>query len=81
MKVTDLPEFVPLMQYNIEKNQALIDEKGGLCEAEELSWGTNSNRKADVILLADCIYYEQVSICDRIEHCSQQYKCIKNLIE
>ena len=61
MRITDLADFVPLMRYNIEQNQAAIDEKHGHCVAEELCWGSvkMSHDKADLILLADCIYYEQ----------------------
>lgn len=58
--VTDLADFVPLMQYNIQQNQAAINMKAGDCKAEELSWGDKTNKKYDLILLADCIYYEQV---------------------
>lgn len=59
--ITDLDELVELMQYNIDKNQALIDERQGMCRSAELTWGKECKDKAaDLILMADCIYYEEV---------------------
>lgn len=61
--ITDLPEFVELMAYNVSENARLIKEKGGQCDVSTLVWGTESKVKADLILLADCIYYEEVIRC------------------
>jgi len=60
--ITDLEEFVPLMQLNIDANRHLLT---GSIRAEALHWGTpTSGRFAfpDYILLADCIYYEAVRV-------------------
>ncbi|XP_062605453.1 protein N-lysine methyltransferase METTL21D-like [Saccostrea cucullata] len=56
--ITDLPEFVPLIEMNIEKNKSAIK---GSARAQPLTWGQDTI--ADYyhyILLADCIYYEEV---------------------
>ena len=48
------------MKLNIETNQDLIS---GSAEAKVLNWGQDISSftpKPDVILMADCIYYEQV---------------------
>ncbi|XP_067944032.1 protein N-lysine methyltransferase METTL21D-like [Watersipora subatra] len=57
--VTDLPEFVELMKHNVRKNNALILERNGRCDVSALVWGTQAKMKTDLILLSDCIYYEQ----------------------
>lgn len=59
--MSDLVDFVPLMDYNIKKNKSLIEERGGKCDAVEITWGSSLHRKAKLVLLADCIYYEQVN--------------------
>jgi len=60
--ITDLEEFVPLMQLNIDVNSHLL--KGSI-RAEALCWGTPTNGQfsfPDYVLLADCIYYEAVCV-------------------
>ncbi|KAK6167978.1 hypothetical protein SNE40_021892 [Patella caerulea] len=58
--ITDLPEFLPLINLNIKENNELF---GDDVKAETLIWGqTEYNTKdenIDYILLADCIYYEE----------------------
>ncbi|CAG5131101.1 unnamed protein product [Candidula unifasciata] len=64
--VTDLPDFVPLMQYNITENKGKFT---GSCSAEPLRWGDREQMSflkqsdfphgADFIVLADCVYYEE----------------------
>ncbi|GFR70526.1 protein-lysine methyltransferase METTL21D-like [Elysia marginata] len=64
--VTDLPELVPLMQHNIDKNKEKLI---GSCQAVPLSWGDTDQIKhikemlvpagLDYILVADCVYYEE----------------------
>ncbi|XP_076031470.1 protein N-lysine methyltransferase METTL21D-like [Oratosquilla oratoria] len=58
--VTDLPEFIPLMKKNIEKNKEHLK---WTMEAEELVWGREEHlqkfRQPDILLVADCIYYDQ----------------------
>ena len=58
--ITDLAEFVPLLQLNIDENKSLI--QGSAC-AQTLVWGQSINKELanpDLILLADCVYYEEV---------------------
>ena len=50
------------MQYNIEHNSKLITSKGRI-SAETLKWNCDLDKwrnVADIILLADCVYYEEV---------------------
>lgn len=77
--ITDLPEFVDLMSYNVSANKSLIEERGGLCKVEALEWGTPSDMKVDMILLSDCIYYEKVSsqrsfTASRLKNCTVIWK-------
>ncbi|XP_033756890.1 protein-lysine methyltransferase METTL21D-like isoform X1 [Pecten maximus] len=55
--VTDLPEFLPLMNLNIDTNRHHIT---GTAVAESLKWGEESlGRTVDCVLMADCIYYDK----------------------
>ncbi|OWF49511.1 Protein-lysine methyltransferase METTL21D [Mizuhopecten yessoensis] len=55
--ITDLPEFLPLMNLNIDTNQHHIT---GRAVAQSLQWGEESlGRTVEYVLLADCIYYEK----------------------
>ncbi|XP_076437996.1 protein N-lysine methyltransferase METTL21D-like [Babylonia areolata] len=58
--VTDLPQFVPLMELNIRDNAASL---AGTAQAVALTWGTELDGTVpaapDLVLLADCIYYEE----------------------
>lgn len=58
--ITDLPEFLGLMEKNIMENR---DRLGCPVEARELSWGNEQQMRQfpipEVVLVADCIYYEQ----------------------
>ncbi|XP_046374633.2 protein N-lysine methyltransferase METTL21D-like [Haliotis rufescens] len=57
--ITDLPEFVPLMELNIKENTHIIS---GSAEACTLTWGQDKSTKfdhIDFIIIADCIYYEE----------------------
>lgn len=65
--ITDLVELLPLMSHNIALNNERLK---GSCKAAVVSWGNQqqmSNVKethfptgVDFILLADCVYYEEV---------------------
>ena len=60
--MTDLPKMLALIKRNIGKNMNLFN---GEVIAKELTWG-NINEidqisLPDVILVADCIYYKEVS--------------------
>ena len=60
--LTDLSEYVPLLEQNIKSNSALC--KGEIC-AQQLKWGTPVTDpkllSPDFILVSDCVYYEEVS--------------------
>ncbi|XP_016308174.1 protein N-lysine methyltransferase METTL21D isoform X2 [Sinocyclocheilus anshuiensis] len=59
--VTDLEDLQPLLQLNIKKNQHLIHT--GSITAKVLKWGGNVREflpHPHYILMADCIYYEQL---------------------
>ena len=58
--ITDLPEFVPLMRLNVDANKHLCKYP---VSAEALRWGEEVSSRfsnVDIILIADCIYYEEV---------------------
>ncbi|CAH1772923.1 unnamed protein product [Owenia fusiformis] len=57
--ITDLKEFLPLMDLNIKNNAENIT---GTVVAKELKWGediSSFKSPVDILLLADCIYYEE----------------------
>lgn len=56
--LTDLPDLVPLMQKNLLEN---LSKCKGSIRAETLCWGDDvtDRERMDVILMADCIYYEE----------------------
>ncbi|CAH3130539.1 unnamed protein product [Porites lobata] len=67
---TDLPTVVPLIESNRQINQHLIT---GSFTANSLEWGQDVSTfqpTPDIILVADCIYYEEslfplvVTLCD-----------------
>ncbi|XP_069806003.1 protein N-lysine methyltransferase METTL21D isoform X2 [Dendropsophus ebraccatus] len=58
--VTDLEDLQDLMKTNIESNSALIT---GFCQVKVLKWGedvVDIPPSLDYILMADCIYYEEL---------------------
>lgn len=60
--LTDLPEALPLIRLNINENKAKIGSMGGYAIAESLIWGESSSLlddEFDVVVLADCVYYEE----------------------
>ena len=60
--ITDLADFVPLMNLNITENAEVLKAE---ITAKELKWGedvTSFKPPVDFLLLADCIYYEEVKI-------------------
>lgn len=55
--ITDLPDFIPLIEMNITENKSLIK---GSAKALPLRWGEDTVQDYfHYILLADCIYYEE----------------------
>lgn len=57
--ITDLAEFLALIQLNIDNNRKHIT---GTAVAQVLKWGEAvSIASPDYILIADCIYYKEVS--------------------
>jgi len=61
---TDLPSVIPLIEKNIAVNNEAILQSGGSCSAKILDWSERAFdfMQTDYILLADCVYYEQVSL-------------------
>ncbi|XP_071450855.1 protein N-lysine methyltransferase METTL21D-like isoform X2 [Hetaerina americana] len=60
--VTDLPEVISLLWSNIDVNRIVWDANGGKIVAKELVWGkenTSDWPTPDLILIADCVYYDQ----------------------
>ncbi|KAM3967138.1 protein N-lysine methyltransferase METTL21D [Aphomia sociella] len=61
--LTDLPEALPLLRLNINENKSKISSMGGYAIAESLVWGDSSSEilkeEFDMIVLADCVYYEE----------------------
>lgn len=58
--MTDLEEFIPLINHNINFNKSAIR---GHIQAKPLKWGGNVDDffpHPDFIFLADCIYYDEV---------------------
>jgi hypothetical protein len=60
--VTDLKEILHLISKNVADNETAV---GGRVQVVELNWSefkliAKRFPKIDVILLADCIYYEEV---------------------
>lgn len=60
---TDLPPVIPLIEKNVRANIEAIQDAEGSCLTKVLDWTERSFDfiQADYILLADCVYYEQVS--------------------
>lgn len=62
MILSDLPELLPLLEINRAQNTSSVSS---VVEVQELTWGNTQQIQAiqtpDVILLADCIYYGEVS--------------------
>ncbi|XP_019874696.1 protein N-lysine methyltransferase METTL21D isoform X2 [Aethina tumida] len=60
--LTDLHNALPLLELNIKCNRDVLDELNTSIEAKTLQWGQDCDIKftPDIILLADCIYYEGV---------------------
>ncbi|XP_054708914.1 protein N-lysine methyltransferase METTL21D-like [Uloborus diversus] len=60
--LTDLPEFIPLIQKNIESNQDILK---GSASASVLVWGEDVDKypTPDIILVSDCIYYDKSVEC------------------
>ena len=60
--LTDLPEYIPLLERNIELNREEIVRDS--VKSKPLRWGEeiNQNERAvletDLVLVSDCIYYE-----------------------
>lgn len=62
MEITDLPDFIPLIERNIKENSKVLR---GKAVARTLNWGEDTEKPEehpDFILFADCIYYEQVRV-------------------
>ncbi|CAN7998752.1 unnamed protein product [Ixodes hexagonus] len=56
--LTDLPEFLPLIDKNTSANKELLK---GKVEARALTWGSDVQdfKTPDVLLMSECVYYEK----------------------
>jgi len=60
--LTDLPEIIPNLQRNLERNEDLVEQKKGSVKARALDWADNTDIPTDekdkfmIILAADPIY-------------------------
>ncbi|KAK0403953.1 hypothetical protein QR680_017212 [Steinernema hermaphroditum] len=56
---TDLPACLPLIERNIFANLEAIQKAGGSCVAKALDWNESFEERTpcDLLLLVDCIYY------------------------
>ena len=64
--MTDLNELLDLLRKNLDENKSLIHSTS-TCEIKELNWMNHGDilkdfKKQNIIIIADCIYYEQVKI-------------------
>ncbi|XP_001604308.2 protein-lysine methyltransferase METTL21D [Nasonia vitripennis] len=60
--LTDLATVLPMLEKNIKANEKQWKSLGGVAEAQVLEWGkevNNLNFKPEIILLTDCVYYEE----------------------
>ena len=74
--LTDMPSALHLTQLNVERNRALVTQKGGAIKAQPLAWGTSpSHLQAPyrLVLASDVVYDNDlfppliatlVSLCD-----------------
>jgi hypothetical protein len=75
--MTDLSEVIPLLQKNIDINETVWNSLGGKVYIQVLQWGSDLQdwNTADVLLLADCVYYMEVSISTIITR-KQRIQCL-----
>lgn len=66
--MTDLPDVVPQLEKTIDLNRTAWCERGKI-SAVALPWGNIKpadlefiHSQVDIILLSDCVYYEEVCI-------------------
>ena len=62
--MTDLSEVMPLLQKNIDINETVRNSLGGEVYTQILQWGSDLQNwnTADVLLVADCVYYMEVTL-------------------
>ncbi|XP_064480232.1 protein N-lysine methyltransferase METTL21D-like [Ornithodoros turicata] len=57
--LTDLPELLPLIKMNVNENERILK---GEVDVRSLQWGScaeNCKDKPDVLLMSECVYYEE----------------------
>lgn len=60
--LSDLPEIVPNLSYNVEKNRQMIQERGGSVVAGALTWGGEDDEVDPVLFPTKNSY--KVRVCD-----------------
>ncbi|XP_074101790.1 protein N-lysine methyltransferase METTL21D-like [Cotesia typhae] len=76
--MTDLESAIPILNYNISKNETLWNKDGkGSAKAQVMEWRNDIkfDFSPDIILVADCVYYSE-SIDPLIK--TLEYFCKKN---
>lgn len=74
--MTDLENALPMLEKNIKANEKQWKSLGGVAKAQALEWGkeVKLNFIPDIILLTDCVYYEEVYyrfLLKNFKRCSQ----------
>lgn len=61
--MTDLEKAMPMLNKNVKLNQSHWEKSNGSVETEVLEWGKDmpKNFTPELVLLTDCVYYEEVS--------------------
>ena len=62
--MTDVSEVLPLLQKNIDINETVWNSLGGKLYTQVLQWDSDLQdwNTVDVLVLADCVYYMEVSV-------------------
>lgn len=63
MTLTDQSKALPLLDHNIQRNAELLKTLNGSVRTKSLDWCNEIDEPScDVLLLADCVYYQEVGI-------------------
>ncbi|KAK4147758.1 S-adenosylmethionine-dependent methyltransferase [Dichotomopilus funicola] len=60
--LTDLPEIIPNLAYNVSLNQKVVEDRGGKVEATPLTWG--SGREGTAAMFRELNRYKLIIVAD-----------------
>jgi len=61
--MTDVSAVLPLLQKNVDINETVWNSLGDKLYTQVLQWGSDLQwNRVDVLVLADCVYYMEVSV-------------------